>query len=90
MKSTSFEQRLCGRPRRSLEQKIMLLVRRYREAERRRRRNETAGANTRCRIGVPPNVPQRSTHVNSARRRMSLCRKSEKLSACKDKKRERP
>lgn len=42
MKEISPDTRTAERPRLSLEQKIMLLVRRYREAEKRRQRKEAA------------------------------------------------
>ncbi len=77
MKATPSDTRPCGRPRRSLEQKIMLLVRSYRAAERRRRRIEAAGTNYRRRLGVLPRARKRLANVNSSKRRMSLCRKRE-------------
>ncbi len=42
MKEIPSDTRTAERPRLSLEQKIMLLVRRYREAEKRRQRKEAA------------------------------------------------
>ncbi len=70
MKDTPPGEKTAERSRLSLEQKILLLVRRYREAERRRKRKEACRSKYRRRLGVLPSALRRPDNADSARRRM--------------------